>query len=159
MEKINSLIFKTLATLFNYQYRTEEGEKFFSEATGIIKSKKTSKIRFVYEGDNLLASINPVNGNIILSFYGAIKFLKLVNEPNNRVTVLDDVENEIRKGKDVYAKHVVSADINIRPLEEVIIVNSSDKLVGLGRAILNGEEMLDFNYGIAVKTRKGYKLT
>ena len=69
--------------------------------------------------------------------------------------VISDVENEIRLGKDLYAKHVADADVEIRPMEEVFIVNNTGELVGIGRAVLNGEEMLAFNYGVAVKIRKG----
>ena len=40
---------------------------------------------------------------------------------------------------------------------EVIIVNESDELIAVGKSLLNHQEMLDLNYGIGVKIRRGIK--
>ena len=61
----------------------------------------------------------------------------------------------IRKGRNVFAKHVKDADPEIRPGSEVIIVDEEDNLLAVGKAILNGKEMIAFKSGIAVKVRRG----
>ena len=58
-------------------------------------------------------------------------------------------------GINVFAKHVKDADPEIRPGSEVIIVDEEDNLLAVGKAILNGKEMIAFKSGIAVKVRRG----
>ncbi len=59
------------------------------------------------------------------------------------------------QGRNAFAKHVVDAGEAIRPGDEVIILNSRREVLGVGRALLNREEMLAFDVGVAVKTRRG----
>jgi 7-cyano-7-deazaguanine tRNA-ribosyltransferase len=53
------------------------------------------------------------------------------------------------------AKHVVDAGDDIRPGDEVIVLDSKNGVVAVGRALLTGEEMLAYGTGVAVKTRRG----
>lgn len=71
------------------------------------------------------------------------------------VVVRGDVAECIRAGRNVFAKHVVSADSSIRPQDEVIVVSDRRQLLAVGRAVLAGWEMTQFKRGIAVKTRRG----
>ncbi len=59
------------------------------------------------------------------------------------------------EGRNVFAKHVVEADKELRPQDEVIVVDEEDNLVAVGKAVLSGEEMKVFKHGVAVKVRKG----
>jgi 7-cyano-7-deazaguanine tRNA-ribosyltransferase len=155
MQLCEPLDVKKLIMLFNYQYRTDKGTEFFNNSLRIIRSKKTGRIRYIYDGTILLATFKPVDGHLLLSNNGAKRFLKTVPKPKNRVVIHPDVEMEIAKGRNVYAKHVISNDEQIRPADEVFIVNNNDELLAIGRAVLNGEEMKQFTYGQAVKIRKG----
>ncbi|MHA1410047.1 MAG: PUA domain-containing protein [Candidatus Odinarchaeia archaeon] len=149
------VLYKKLSMIFNYQFNSDKGEDFFNFPFKIVYSKKTGRIRYILHNDTLIATLKPTNGNIVLSKKGAERFLSIVPKPKNRVIVNNDVAEEIMNGKDVYAKHIVDNDPDIRPSDELILVNEEDKLLGVGRAILSGEEMRVFNYGLAVKTRKG----
>ncbi len=73
----------------------------------------------------------------------------------NRVTVDDDAAPFVAKGKTVFAKYVTAADAEIRPAEEVLVVDSSDRLLATGTALLSGAEMLAFKAGKAVLVRRG----
>ena len=53
------------------------------------------------------------------------------------------------------AKHIMKADLAIRPQNEVIIVDQKGNLVAVGKAVLSGYEMLSFKLGVAVKVRRG----
>jgi uncharacterized protein with predicted RNA binding PUA domain len=66
-----------------------------------------------------------------------------------------DVAEAVRGGGDVFAKHVVQADSNLRPAEESIVTDERGGLVGVGRAVLSGHDMMHFKRGVAVKLRKG----
>lgn len=71
------------------------------------------------------------------------------------MVVQSDVAEFIRQGRNVFAKHVVVADPEIRPEAEVLVVNERDALLGVGKAVLTGREMTAFKTGAAVKTRHG----
>ena len=62
-----------------------------------------------------------------------------------------------KEGKNVFAPFVLDADEEIRPGDDVLIVNKDDELAGVGKALLNKEEMLAFRSGIAVRTKTGDK--
>jgi uncharacterized protein with predicted RNA binding PUA domain len=68
---------------------------------------------------------------------------------------MSDVSEFIAEGRSVFAKHVVEVDERIRAGDEVIVVNEEDEILGTGKAILSGDEMLLFERGIAVKIRHG----
>jgi uncharacterized protein with predicted RNA binding PUA domain len=78
-----------------------------------------------------------------------------MKKPPRVVVVRDDVAEFIRAGRNVFAKHVVSADSSIRPQDEVIVIREKRQLLAVGRAVLAGWEMTQFKRGIAVKTRRG----
>jgi 7-cyano-7-deazaguanine tRNA-ribosyltransferase len=60
----------------------------------------------------------------------------------------------IKEGKSVFAKFVVDCDPNLRPFDECLIVDEKDNLLAAGRTLLNRDEMISFEYGMAVKTRE-----
>ena len=79
----------------------------------------------------------------------------ILHPPRYRVRVTRGVEGYILKGGDVFAKHVVSVDPELRPEEEVLVVDSRDRLLAVGRSFFNAEEMLSFHVGVGVKVRHG----
>jgi predicted RNA-binding protein (TIGR00451 family) len=139
----------------DYQFRRGAGDAIFPVDVDMRFSLATKKIRFVYLNDNLLATLRPTTGLLALTLAGASRLLKRFEPPTLRVRVDDEVEDFVAKGSSVFAKYVTEADPEIRPLEEVIVVNSKDKLLAVGKAILTGREMLAFKKGVAVKIRKG----
>ncbi|MEM2109164.1 MAG: PUA domain-containing protein [Candidatus Odinarchaeota archaeon] len=154
-ESVNLYEFKRLIVLFNYQYRTDKGEEYFNIPISIVRSKRTGRVRYIYSDNSLIATVKPTNGHLILSLKGAKRFLRVVPKPSSRVIVERSVESIIREGRNVYSKHVRSCDPLIRPADEVLVVDDGDNLLAVGRALLNGDEMTSFKYGVAVNVRKG----
>ncbi len=72
-----------------------------------------------------------------------------------KVQVNDESIPFVRKGRNVFAKHVIDASPDIRPKSEVIVVDRSNKLLAVGKSVLSGDEMLAFRIGVAVKVRRG----
>ena len=97
-------------------------------------------------------TLRPTDGLFSLSIAGA---KRIVKKAKYRVTVQNDVAEFIIKGGDVFAKHVVRADKNIRPKDEVIVVDENGEVLAVGRAVLSGDEMEAFKSGVAVKVRHG----
>ena len=75
--------------------------------------------------------------------------------PVYRVVIRDDVAEFVAQGKNVFAKHVIAADPDIRAGDDVLVVAANDRLIACGAAQVSGSEMLAFNYGVAVKVRQG----
>lgn len=114
-----------------------------------IEKGKTGRIRRIYKKDTLLASFRASDGMIIP--HALCK--KIHSKKGFRVQVDDDVQEFAEKGKNVFAKFVVHCDPNIRAGMDVLIVNSKDKLLASGTAVLSAREMIDFDEGVAVETR------
>lgn len=139
----------------DYQFGSGSGRALFSGDTDIVKSKKTGKIRHIYDGDVLIASLRARDGVLVLGMEGARRLHSHLSYPINRVVVNRDAEPFAREGKSIFAKFIIDCDMNIRASEEVLVVNQDDELLAFGKSILNAEEFTSFNTGQAVKTRKG----
>ncbi len=139
----------------DYQFGEGSGKALFSDDVKIVKSRKTGKIRHVYEGETLIATLRATDSVFVLDREGARRLHSHVKYPKNRVVVNADAEPFAREGKSIFAKFVIDCDINIRSNEEVLIVNEKDELIAFGKSILCSHEIMDFNTGQAVKTRKG----
>jgi 7-cyano-7-deazaguanine tRNA-ribosyltransferase len=144
-----------IKSIADYQFGEGAGAALFKNDVKIVKSRKTGKIRHVYEGETLIATLRASDSVFVLDREGARRLHSHVEYPKNRVVVNSDAEPFAREGKSIFAKFVIDCDINIRSNEEVLIVNEEDELIAFGKSILCGHEIMDFNTGQAVKTRKG----
>ncbi|MEM1561856.1 MAG: PUA domain-containing protein [Candidatus Bathyarchaeia archaeon] len=148
-------ILERIRKIANYQFGGNVGEKLFPEDVKVIFSKRTGRIRYVYSGGRLLAALNPTTGLFTLTIEGARRVFSSMEQKRLWVKVDDSVVPFIERGKDLFAKHVVDADEDIRPGEEVFVINSNGEIVAVGRALLSGSEMKVFKRGVAVKVRRG----
>jgi 7-cyano-7-deazaguanine tRNA-ribosyltransferase len=139
----------------DYQFQPGAGEALFPEGVQVVKSRKTGKIRHLYQGEDLIATLRASDGVLVLAARGARKLHQHLPYPVNRVVVNEEAEPFAREGKSIFAKFVINCDIDIHAQQEVLIVNSEDELLAFGKSILNGREITDFQTGQAVKTRKG----
>jgi predicted RNA-binding protein (TIGR00451 family) len=112
-------------------------------------------MRHIYKNGKLIATLRPKDGYLALTTEGALLLISGMKQPPNLVVVQDDVADFIRSGGDVFAKHVVRADEVLRPAEEVLVTNEEGKLIGVGKAVLSGNDMMHFKRGVAVRIRRG----
>jgi len=146
---------KRIRSVADYQFGKGVGVKLFPENVEMIYSKRTGKIRYVYLDGKRLATRRPTDGLFSLSILGAKRIVKNVGSAKCFVTVQNDVSEFVADGGDVFAVHVVNADDEIRPKDEVVVVSEDGKVLAVGRAVLSGEEMGSFKTGVAVKVRHG----
>ncbi len=138
----------------DYLFDRGVGRALFPDGVRIVKTR--GRIRQVWLGDEILCSIRASDGFIVLNRKGA-EFVHAALKPTRlRVVVSDDAAPFVAQGKTVFAKHVVGADPEIRPAEEVLVVDSRDRLLASGKALLAGEEMIAFKIGKAVVVRRGF---
>ncbi|MCW4015745.1 MAG: pseudouridine synthase [Candidatus Bathyarchaeota archaeon] len=139
----------------DYQFGKDVGTKLFPDEVRIVYSRNTGKIRHIHLGDELLATLRPTTGLFILTLAGAKHMMHKVNPAQLWVKIEDYAEPFVAKGRSAFAKHVTEADAQIRPQDEVIVINSKNEVLAVGRALLSGTEMKAFNRGMAVRVRRG----
>jgi predicted RNA-binding protein (TIGR00451 family) len=155
MQKATWRDLRKLRGVANYQFGSHLGNVFFKGQIELTRSGKTNKIRLIFRDGKLISTLRARDGFLALTPDGAKIILASMKKPPRVVVVRDDVAEFIRAGRNVFAKHVVSADSSIRPQDEVIVIGEKRQLLAVGRAALAGWEMTQFKRGIAVKTRRG----
>lgn len=139
----------------NYQFGAGCGEALFPEGVTITYSKNTGRIRHIYLDGALLASLRPSDGFLTLTMAGAERLVSNIPDPRFTIIITDEVAEFVAQGRSVFARHVIDASGSIRPGDEVVILDQSRRVLAVGQALLNREEMLAFKVGVAVKVRRG----
>jgi predicted RNA-binding protein (TIGR00451 family) len=146
-----------IRSIADYQFGKGVGAVLFPDSVDIVRSRGTGRIRHIYLNGKLIVTLRPNDGFFSLTINGGMRLIS-ANPVRAWVQVQDDVAELIAEGKTVFAKHVKDCDRKIRPREEVVIINSQNRVIAVGRAILTGEEMMVFNRGVAVRIRHGTNL-
>jgi len=144
-----------IRSIADYQFGKGVGETLFPQNVEIVYSKRTGRIRYIFLDGKRLATMRPIDGLFSLSIEGAKRIVESGVPAKCLVTVKNDVSRFIAEGGDVFAVHVLRADNEIRPKDEVIVVNEEGEVLAVGKAMLSGEEMTAFKVGVAVKVRRG----
>ncbi|MHA2357333.1 MAG: PUA domain-containing protein [Candidatus Heimdallarchaeaceae archaeon] len=159
MQKVEptNLELRRIRSIADFQFGKGSGDVLFPNDIRIERSKETKRIRFIYFENQRICSFRVQDGYLIPSLWGG----KLLHENGFGLKVKANLEAEpfIRKGKTLFAKHVIEADNRISVKDEVIIVNSKNDYIGIGTAKLSGHLMIDMKNGVAVETRKGVEDT
>ena len=151
--KINFDI-KRISAVCDFQFGVGVAKALLDGNLRIVKSEKTGKIRNIYCDNKHILSMRAEDGFFTLKIEGAKRLHNFFKFPKLRVVIEDDAVPFVKEGKNVFAKFVVDCDAELRPMDECLIVDKKDELIGVGRCILNRIEMLYFDYGVAVKTRE-----
>jgi uncharacterized protein with predicted RNA binding PUA domain len=124
------------------------------EGFKLYYSRRSGRVKTIFHNGKLFATVKP-NGAMALSVAGAKMLSRSPRFRQNCVQVSDDVAEFVRGGKSVFCKFVRWAGKNVYPKSEVVIIDESGRVIGVGLAILNGAAMAQFKSGAAVKVRAG----
>lgn len=138
----------------DYQFGLGTGRVLFPDDVKIEFSKQ-GRPRRVYLNGKLIATIRARDGYIALTLDGAKILLDNNLAERNTVIISEEAVPFVKSGRNVFVKFVENVSRDLRAGEEVIIVNKRKELIAVGRAILNGEEMLSLKFGLAIKVRRG----
>ncbi len=144
-----------LRSTATYQFGAGAGEALFPDNVKIEFSHSTGRIRYVNLDGERVATLRPTDGLLSLSIIAARRLAEKMPNAHCFVRVRSDVAKYVAQGGDVFAAHVVEADSEIHPREEVIVLTEEGQVVAVGRAFLVASEMLAFKTGVAVKVRHG----
>jgi len=135
----------------------EGARNIFHGELQVVKSRRTGKIRNILVDGEHVVSMRAHDGLFTLKPPGARRLMIQFPSPELRVIVQDDAAEFISEGKNVFAKFVIEMDPGLRPMDETIVVDSEDRLLGIGQVVLIREEAKAFQRGIAVKVRDGVR--
>ncbi|OPY50562.1 MAG: tRNA-guanine(15) transglycosylase [Methanosaeta sp. PtaU1.Bin060] len=146
------LVLRRARIIADYQFGHGAGDALIPEETTFSLSK-TGRLRYLYSKKKRIATLRASDGFLTLSMLGAGRLHSFFKSPRLRVVASDDAASFIAKGGNLFAKHVLCVDPELRAGDEVLVVDSSDRLLATGTAVLAPEEMLQIKRGLAVQTR------
>jgi 7-cyano-7-deazaguanine tRNA-ribosyltransferase len=152
-KKTNLDVLKVSAVC-DMQFGKSAGKILLDGNIRIVKSKKTGKIRNIYCDGKHVLSMRASDGMFTLKIDGGKLLHKQFKHPSLRVVVDKDAIPFVKDGKSIFAKFVKDCDSNLRPFDECLVVDEKDDFLAVGRCLMNRDEMLSFNNGMAVKNRE-----
>ena len=117
---------KRVRVIADYQFGENVGMALFPDDCSFIFSR-TGRVRQVMLDDRHLATVRAADGRLTIGFDGASRIHGAIASPAYRVTVRIDVASIVAEGKNVFARHVISADSIIQAGDEVMVVTSDDE--------------------------------
>jgi len=144
-----------LRKVADYQFGRGAGENLFPGNITVVFSKRTGQIRHIYLEGKLLATLRPRDGLLSLAIDGAKRLMEGVIVTRAWVQVQEDAVDFVKKGGDLFARHVVDVGEELRPGEEVVVLDKNKRVIAVGRTMLSGDEMKEFKRGVAVRVRRG----
>jgi 7-cyano-7-deazaguanine tRNA-ribosyltransferase len=143
-----------LKAIMEYQFGAGAGE-LLSDKLKVKKSRNTKRMRWLYEGKEMIASIRASDHFIIPHERLAQKLMAKFPAPRLRVMMNDDETalNCVKEGKSAMCKFVKEIDTELRCGDECVIVDSQDKFIRCGTLMLSPREIREFKRGMAVRTR------
>ncbi|MBR9678207.1 MAG: tRNA guanosine(15) transglycosylase TgtA [Nanoarchaeota archaeon] len=143
---------ETLRLIGDYWFGKSAGKKLFPKKCW-IKYTRTGRIHQVFLNEDLLGVLRTSDGYFALHRAGALRLKTKLK----KVVVKKDAESFVLEGRNALARFVKKVGKGVLPGDSVLVTNSRGKFLGVGEALLNSEEMLEFNYGNAVKVREGFE--
>jgi predicted RNA-binding protein (TIGR00451 family) len=155
----NKLFFalRKATAISDYQFGQSITDILFEDENEIRfeYSKNTDKIKHIYYKDKLMLNLRPTNGYFTLSLYSAEKIIKNIPSPKLRAIVMNEISDFIRIGRNVFCKHILDIDDNLRSYDEIIVVNQENEILAIGKLVIPVPYVRSFKSGVAIKVRKG----
>jgi uncharacterized protein with predicted RNA binding PUA domain len=129
--------------------------KYLPQDIEITFSKKTGRVREVYHNKKLLCTLR-IDGGLAITPHFAQILLKSKKFHQNCVEIDDDSKPFVQEGKSVFCKHVTWAGKNILIGADVPVL-FQNRVIAVGRAVVNSEMMMTLKRGVAVKVRNSLK--
>ncbi|MDV3277849.1 MAG: hypothetical protein LYZ69_05210 [Nitrososphaerales archaeon] len=145
---------RRLSIMVDYLFGRGVSGALPKEDVKLVYSRRSGRVKLVFHGSKLYATVRP-NGSIALSIYGASTLARKRSFSENCVTVNEDAVPFVQGGKSVFCKFVTKAGKRVVPKGEVAILDRAGKVIGVGRATMNGAYIPQFKSGVAVKVREG----
>ncbi|MFX0122675.1 MAG: DUF5591 domain-containing protein [Candidatus Hodarchaeota archaeon] len=114
-----------------------------------IHGRKERGLRVQLDGEHLL-TFRPETGLLTLSL---IAGRRLLDHTRNVVTF----DGQRIEGSTIFTKAIISADSEIRPKDEVLVVNKKGDLLAVGVSHLSGDLLVKMKFGKGINIRQKVK--
>ena len=125
--------------------------KFLPKNFEIKLSKKTGRIRSVYDKENLLLTPRS-DGGLAITIHCAKLFLKSKKFQENCLHIDKESNEFVKDGKSVFCGHVTSCGKNIKIGSDGPVLYKN-QVIGVGKSTLSSKMIMSQNRGVAVKIR------
>ncbi|WP_338742073.1 PUA domain-containing protein [Haloplanus salilacus] len=144
-----------LRTVADYQFGGGAGAALFPVDDDLTVTHSTGGRPRQIRADAGRVVSYGTDGRFTLGIEGGRRLIGTLDAPRARVVVGSESDPFVRDGKNAFAKFVRAVDDDVRPSDEVAVVDREGDLLGVGRAELSADAMRDFGTGMAVKVRSG----
>ncbi len=144
---------RKLRLLFKYQWGVDPSEFLKQNEIEVEFSRSTEKIRHIRKSGEILFTLVPTTGLLTPTYEGGVELAKMGLEEEYLVVMTQEASEFVARGKSALAKFVHQVDPQLHAGEEVLVLDEERNIVGTGRTLLSGFEMLSFNRGVAVTIR------
>ena len=143
-----------LRRIADYQFGKGVGNVLIPDNVLVAISPNTLRIRQVLmEGKGVIVSLRASDYLYTLHLLGAELLIKNFKPPRFRIVISSSVKKFILEGCNVFCKHVVDYDPELRAGSEVIVVDEEDNLIGVGKLRVSPVELSSLKRGEAVRVR------
>jgi 7-cyano-7-deazaguanine tRNA-ribosyltransferase len=148
---------RKLKAVLSYQWGPEVADLADLKDLKVDISRSTGKIRQIKLAGEIILTLVPTTGLFTATYEGGLQLIEHGLDTKYKVRLDDEVRQFVINGKSALAKFIVHASPELHAGEEVIVVDSSETLLGVGKALLSGSEMMVFQRGVAVNIRHSLK--
>ncbi|MFW9767807.1 MAG: tRNA guanosine(15) transglycosylase TgtA [Candidatus Thorarchaeota archaeon] len=148
---------RKLRAILSYQWGSKVSGLADHQDLKVEISRSTGKIRQIKLGDEIILTLVPTTGLFTATYEGGRQLIEHGLDSKYKVRLDDEVRQFVIDGKSALAKFIVHASPELRAGEEIAVVDSSNILLGVGKALLSGREMMTFQRGVAVNIRHSLK--
>ena len=147
--------FEGLRTAADYQFGSHAGASLFADPDRLtVTQTRSGRPRQVRAPAGRVVTYGT-DGRFRLGITGGRRLASAPSPVGYNVRVGEESVPYIQEGKNAFAKFVHQVDPAIRPGDEVLVTGPDGSLIGVGRAVLAGPSMTDFDRGMAVEIRDG----
>ena len=150
-------LLKIVRDIADFQFGRGVGGKLFPDECRVEVSKRTGRPRYVYLGEELLATIRYPDNLIALSLEGARRLRSALGEDAPRIVVKKEAVDKVLNGFNLAPRDVSFCNPSIRPGDEVVIEDEDGRILAVGRAVVSAQTMMELSRGTVVKLRKVLK--
>ena len=143
---------RRVSMLLDYIFGKEVSKTISGLKVDLKFSKKTGRLKNIMIYDKLFATMR-VDGGLALTLEGGQILNRSPEFRQNTVKITEDASKYVALGKSVFAKHIVECGSRIKPGSEVVVLDSNNHVLAVGKAILSSKMMSAFSSGVAVKIR------
>jgi len=118
-----------IKSVLAYQFDYKVAEALVALDDLFVEYSRRGRIKYVYRGRERILTRRPTDGLFTLSIEAGRIVAANSSTPRFRVIV----EKGYTPLGGVLARHLVDVDPNLRPGDEVIIVDTNDNLIGVGK--------------------------